>query len=225
LDNLIHKLKELLAREGICEVGFSQVTPPPEYQDLTSAISLVLPLSDAVIDSIADGPTHTYFSHYRTVNACLDRVSLSVGLFLQQQGYRYVCVPASQSINGFSSLFSHKAAAVRAGLGTIGRSALFLSDVFGPRVRLATILTNADLSSGFLPPSEENPCEHCQACVLACPAMALSGKSYAEAKDAVIDRAACSAHMKQAYQKIGRGVVCGICVSVCPAGRKNKNSV
>ena len=49
----------------------------------------------------------------------------------------------------------------------------------------------------------------------------LSGKTFEEAGNSILDRAACSNHMKQAYQKIGRGVVCGICVSVCPAGRKN----
>ncbi|MGN1060007.1 MAG: 4Fe-4S double cluster binding domain-containing protein [Clostridia bacterium] len=213
------ELTALLTGQGAAEVGFSAVTPPAEYPALQCAVTLVLRLSDAVIDTVAKGPTHTYFHHYRTVNAYLDRLALSAGLFLQKQGRRYVCVPASQSIEGFSGLFSHKAAAVAAGLGTIGRSALFLSDRFGPRVRLATVLTDADLSAGFRPLSVNDPCARCRACVEACPAMAISGKTFAEGGLAMIDRNACSTHMKRAYQKIGRGAVCGICVSVCPAGR------
>ena len=218
---MIKELTDLLLKEGAAEVGFSAIEPPEEYAGLSHAVTICLRLSDAVIDSVAKGPTHTYFHHYRTVNAYLDRLSLRAGLYLQSHGGRYVCIPASQSIEGLAGLFSHKEAAVKAGLGTIGRSALFLSDRFGPRVRLATVLTDLDLSAGFRPESGNNPCENCQACLNACPAMAISGKSFQEAGNAVLDRQACSTHMKQAYQKIGRGAVCGICVSVCPAGRKS----
>lgn len=216
---LIDELTALLLAEGASEVGYSTITPPPEYSALSSAITIVLRLSDAVIDSVAKGPNHTYFHHYRTVNAYLDRLALRAGLFLTQAGGRYVCVPASQSIEAFSGLFSHKEAAVKAGLGTIGKSALFLSERFGPRVRLATVLTDLDVSAGFRPLPEHSPCENCNICTKACPAMAISGKSFAVGGLHMIDRNACSTHMKQAYQKIGRGVVCGICVSVCPAGK------
>lgn len=219
---MIDALTELLLKEGAAEVGFSAITPPPEYEKLTNAVTIVLRLSDAVIDGVSTGPTHTYFHHYRTVNAFLDRLSLRAGLFLEANGGQYVCVPASQSIEGFSGLFSHKEAAVRAGLGTIGKSALFLSKRFGPRVRLATVLTDLDLSAGFRPEITESPCENCNICTLACPAMAISGKTFAEKGIGILDRAACSNHMKQAYQKIGRGAVCGICVSVCPAGKSKK---
>ena len=217
---MIKELRELLLKEGASEVGFSPVVPPPEYPGLNHAVTICIRLSDAVIDGVKNGPTHTYFHHYRTVNAFLDRLSLRAGLYLQSWGGRYVCVPASQSIEGFSGLFSHKEAAVKAGLGTVGRSALFLSDRFGPRVRLATVLTDLDLSAGFREKSKETPCKNCQACLLACPAMAISGKTYDEAGNGILDRNACSTHMKKAYQKIGRGAVCGICVSVCPAGKK-----
>lgn len=217
---MIKQLTNLLLAEGASEVGFSAVTPPPEYSTLTNAITIVLHLSDAVIDTVEKGPTHTYFHHYRTVNAFLDRLTLTAGLLLEKAGAKYVCVPASQSIEGFSALFSHKEAAVRSGLGTIGKSALFLSDRFGPRVRLATVLTDADLSAGFRPLSDKNPCKNCSICTNACPAMAISGKTFEEVGNSILDRAACSNHMKQAYQKIGRGVVCGICVSNCPAGKK-----
>lgn len=219
---MINELTQLLIQEGASEVGFSLVTPPPEYASLTNAVTITVRLSDAVIDTVSKGPTHTYFHHYRTVNAFLDRLSLTAGLFLQNHGGQYVCVPASQSIEGFSGLFSHKEAAVKAGLGTIGRSALYLSDKFGPRVRLATVLTDLDVSAGYKPLSTDNPCENCTACVTACPAMAISGRTYTPGQNDIIDRNACSTHMKQAYQKIGRGVVCGICVSVCPAGKRNK---
>lgn len=222
--NMIDELTARLLHEGASEVGYSQITPPPEYAALPYAVSIVLHLSDAVIDTVKTAPTHTYFHHYRTVNTYLDRLALMTGLLLEQHGGRYVCIPASQSVSEFAGLFSHKAAAVAAGLGVIGRSALFLSDVFGPRVRLATVLTDVDVSEGFRPLSQNNPCQNCRACVNACPAMAITGMDYATGGNAILDRSACSTHMKQAYQKIGRGAVCGICVSVCPAGRKKAKS-
>lgn len=217
---MIHELTKRLLHEGASEVGFSNITPPPEYAALPYAVTIVLHLSDAVMNTVKTAPTHTYFHHYRTVNAYLDRLALMTGLFLEQHGGRYVCIPASQSVSDFAGLFPHKTAAVAAGLGTIGRSALFLSDRFGPRVRLATVLTDLDLSEGFRPVSTANPCANCNACVKACPAMAISGLDFATGGTAILDRNACSAHMKQAYQKIGRGAVCGICISVCPAGKK-----
>ncbi len=220
---MINKIKNALLAEGAAQVGFARINPPSEYKNLNNAVSIVLRLSDAVLDTVSSGPTHTYFHHYRTANAFLDRLALMTGLILQNHGGQYVCVPASQSITAFSGLFSHKEVAVKAGLGTIGRSALFLSEKFGPRVRLATVLTDLDLSAGFQAPSSYNPCDGCSACVTACPAMAISGKSFAEETLNLLDRNACSLHMKQAYQKIGRGVVCGICVSVCPAGKNRKN--
>lgn len=216
------KLTKRLLDEGASEVGFSKVEPPTGYEDLCYAVTIAVHLSDAVMDTVTKGPTHTYFHHYRTVNAFLDRLALIAGRLIEDGGGRYVCVPASQSIEGLAGLFSHKQAAVCAGLGTIGRSALFLSDRFGPRVRLVTVLTDVDLSAGFRKPSCQNPCEGCRACVAACPAMAISGESYQQAGDAILDRAACSQHMKQAYQRIGRGAVCGICVSVCPAGKQKR---
>ena len=217
--HITEQLTELLKNEGASEVGFSVITPLPEYPTLTYAVTIMIHLSDAIIDTVSDGPTHTYFHHYRTVNAFLDRLSLRAALLIEQAGGKYVCVPASQSINGFSGLFSHKEAAVKAGLGVIGKSALFLSEKFGPRVRLATVLTDLDLSKGQKPLSVMEPCKNCNLCVLHCPAMAISGKSFSEGGTQILDRAACSNHMKAAYQKIGRGVVCGICVSVCPAGK------
>ena len=36
------------------------------------------------IDEIEDEPTHTYFNHYRNVNAFIDAMLLQAGLFLQK---------------------------------------------------------------------------------------------------------------------------------------------
>ncbi len=188
------------------------------------AISIVVKLSDEIIDAISNQPTFMYFHHYRTVNAFIDQVGLQISMLLEKHGYSAMPIAASQSIPDakmpYSGAFSHKTAACAAGLGSIGKSALFLSHQHGPRVRLGTILTNAPLQTNHA--EYKDVCKDCTLCTNACPAMAITGKSYTldSRREDLFDAAACSSYMKNNFQHIGRGVVCGICVKVCPLSKK-----
>ena len=222
---MTEKIKELALSLGAWDVGFSKIEPPEEYLGLNNAVSIVVKLSDSVVDAITDTPTYTYFHHYRTVNALIDQITLKIGIFLEKNGGQYVCVPASQSLGReYRGLFSHKNAAVGAGLGSIGRNALFLSSKYGPRVRLGTVLTNMDLSAGYTSMLLDNLCRDCMLCVRACPAMALSGEAFdpANVEKKLVDAASCSKYMKERFQLIGRGSVCGICMRICPIQYKKQ---
>lgn len=203
---------------GAQDAGFARVDDGPA--GFPRALSIVVRLSDAIMDEVVDKPTYTYFNHYRSVNALIDNILLRTGLMLQQAGFRYITVAASQSKpdSPFEGRYSHKKAAVCAGLGKIGRNSLFLHHRWGPRVRLGTLFT--DYSPGkepvegepVLSASQKNlhaGCEGCRKCIELCPSGALSDKG--------VDAAVCSAWMKKEYQHIGRGSVCGICISCCPA--------
>lgn len=213
-----NKIENFLYENGIGEVGFCPIDVENPF-NLPYAVSFTVPLSDAVIDGITNEPTHTYFHHYRTVNAFIDNTALKVGLMLAREGYRYACIPASQSVNGLQGIFSHKYAAVMSGLGTIGKSGLFLSKSFGPRVRLGTILTDYPFDCRAQP--MESVCGNCRLCVDACPAMAITGNEWkaGEARENIVDAKACSDYMKKEFQHIGRGVVCGICMRICPRSK------
>ncbi len=219
------KIEKLLFNAGVCDVGFSKIDDTA-FGDNTYAVSLVIKLSDAVIEEIVGEPTHTYFHHYRTVNAFIDSLCLRVGMLLENSGYKYIPVGASQSINkdgwNYSGRYSHKKAASMAGLGGIGKNSLFLHRKYGANVRLGTVLTNCPFEV------KENdyvsPCIECDACVKACPSGAINGKLWKpgfERKD-VFDPEKCSEYMKNKYKHIGRGAVCGICINVCPVGKGNK---
>ncbi len=214
-----NKIKEFLIENGAGQVGFCKLKEDNPF-GLSYAASFTVPLSDAIVDSIGDEPTHTYFHHYRSVNALIDNISLRAGIMLGKAGFRYVPVPASQSVNGLQGIFSHKYGAYLSGLGYVGRSGLFISAENGPRVRLGTILTDYpfECSEKAVP----FDCGDCNACVIACPAMAIRGEDWAPGKerDCIVDAKACSDHMKKAYQHIGRGVVCGICMQTCPKGKR-----
>ncbi|MBP3337761.1 MAG: epoxyqueuosine reductase [Clostridia bacterium] len=223
--NICDLIKEKALSIGAYDVGFCALPKKIQgFEELNYAVSVVVKLSPAVISGIGDSPTHTYFHHYRTVNAFIDRLTLEIGMLLDKEGYLYACVPASQTVDrgNFTGLFQHKTAAVLSGLGTVGKSGLFLSEKYGPAVRLGTVLTNADLSDGFSQKTSRDACKNCRICVDSCPALAIKGESFdlENPEKLLIDQKACSDFMKKEFQHIGRGAVCGICISRCPKFKK-----
>ncbi len=213
------KLQSLLETHGAGQVGFCHLEAENPFH-LPYAVSFTIPLSNAIVDSITSAPTHTYFHHYRSVNSYIDHLSLKIGMMLGAEGHQYVPIPASQSVEGTQGIFSHKYAATQAGLGAVGKSGLFLSTKHGPRVRLGTVLTDYVFETS--PHKSVCPCGDCRLCVSACPAMAITGALWEPnaPRDEIIDAKACSQYMKQQFQHIGRGSVCGICMKVCPKGKK-----
>lgn len=212
-------LENYILSLGVSDVGFAKLDTP--VSGMEYAVSFVVRLSTAVIDEIDSAPTHTYFHHYRTVNAFIDRAILQTGMFLQNSGYRYIPVGASQSINkdgwNYKGLISSRMVACLAGLGTIGKSSMFIHKDFGPTVRLGTLLTDCPFKN-VGKAIEENLCGECTRCVDSCPAKALTGKAFKPGvhREEMINPEKCSEFMKREFKHIGRGAVCGICMKVCP---------
>lgn len=210
------KLRKMIAENGVKEIGFSVNRSP--FAGLDNTITIVVPLSNPVVNQIDTAPTKTYFQHYRTVNAFIDNLLERIVLYIMELGYDAAAVPASQSIDEYRGIFPHKTAAVRSGLGYIGKSALFISQKYGPRVRLGTVFTNMPLPVNEC--EQEDKCGECSECAKACPALAISGRAYEKGmkREDIYDAKACSEYMKHKFQHIGRGAVCGICIKNCPKG-------
>ncbi len=83
----------------------------------------------------------------------------------------------------------------QAGLGWIGKTALFVSPEFGPAVRLATVFTDLELPTGE--PVTESRCGDCRACVDACPAGCGRDVLWRPgmARELLFDAGACRRHM------------------------------
>lgn len=220
------QLTEKILDMGISKVAYCNLQEllPEKYKHLTSGISFAIHLSEQIVEEIdkLEGPTHTYFHHYRTVNSFIDQVSLKIMMLLQQESYLSLAIPASQSINedgwNFKGLFPHRTAATRSGLGWIGKNNCLITEEFGPRVRLGTILTNMPLE--YNNPINTPECGECNICVKACPAIALKDTNWHPGieREEIMDAKACSSFMSSHYKHIGRGSVCGICIKVCPKG-------
>jgi epoxyqueuosine reductase QueG len=161
-----------------------------------------------------------YFQHYRTANALLDSIAFRLSEKIEEAGYSAFPVAASQSLgknNPYCGVIAHKTTAVLSGLGFVGKSGLFLTEKYGSKIRLATVVTDMPLSNSL--PIIENGCGNCSACMRACPAGAIYGALPTTDGERNFDAEKCSNYMKQHFQDIGRGSVCGICIKVCP---KNK---
>lgn len=160
-----------------------------------------------------------------------DTVTLLLGLqkkavkILRQGRYRYLCIPpdSDRIRNTFVSklypLFTHKMAATSAGLGWIGKNGLLISPDFGPRLSLATILTDAPLQAGT--PIEHSLCGDCGMCMEFCPSDAITGEEWSrrEPFSELIQLDRCASHKKKIKALHGKPN-CGLCITICPYGRK-----
>ena len=217
-----NELKKLALEYGADFVGFCELPYPPvkEFPQMRYALSIGVKLSTAVMKTIDNAPSFVYFQHYRTANELLDSVAFRLSREFEKQGFSAIPIAASQSLgknNPYCGILPHKTAAVLSGLGFVGKSGLFLSSEYGSAVRLATILTDMPLQSEL--PIIENGCGDCTACMRACPAGAIFGEKPTTDGERNFDPEKCSKYMKEHFQDIGRGSVCGICIKVCP---KNK---
>jgi epoxyqueuosine reductase QueG len=208
-------------RALIGQLGGELTTPYPH------AVSIGVALPSAIVDQLERHEDRrvalAYRSHgYDAINVRLDQLASRMASVLQADGHRAFPIAASQTIEAGKhyGLFSHKLAAHLAGLGWIGKSCLLVTPQFGPRIRWATVLTDAPLETGQ--PMRER-CGDCRACVDACPAGAFTGRSFCadEPREARFD-----VHKCYAYQRLDRenldSVLCGVCLYVCPHGRKSQ---
>ncbi len=193
------------------------------------AIAIGIGLQDSLVNLLPDkDPEGTIvYKHnsYDVVNQMLDQIGVRVANQLQRTGYSAFPVPASKrtSDENICGIFSHKLAAHLAGLGWIGKSCLLITLDHGPRVRWVSILTDAPLQPTGSP--MEPRCGDCTACEDICPQNAFKGRIFSEdePREARFDAAACDRYFREMEKKKGVAV-CGLCLYVCPYGRKSKIS-
>jgi epoxyqueuosine reductase QueG len=193
------------------------------------AISIGIRLLDPIVDELyrheEPSAIYSYRGLYNTVNASLDRAALMMAKNVQEAGFKAYPIPASQSVNErrLEGAISHKLAANLAGHGWIGKSCLLITPKYGPRVRLATILTDAPLETG-----EQllNGCDDCRECVDICPPKAFTGVSFdpSEPRDVRFRAHLCRDYTTRRAQQLGEGI-CGLCVYACPHGKEKKGTL
>ena len=151
----------------------------------------------------------------------LEGAARAIKKVIEKKGYSAKIILPDKEVSHNSPLYwrgeiSHKAVAKTAGLGWIGKSTLLVTPGLGPRVFLATILTDMPLSTGKPMKSQ---CGNCRMCVVACPRKALKGASFRdhpESVDVSIDVKTCGALVNRTWKD---GSMCYECMLVCPKGK------
>ena len=204
---------------------------PENFAGYNYGISIIGKLNDKIVDGIKDAPTLEYYHHYNTVNTQLQYLTERISSDLNQERIRAIAIkPTITSDPKEFDLYlptlryeiSHKMVATRAGLGWIGKTDLFISPLFGPRLRLSSILIRQEIKSE-LKPIDKSKCGNCTICVEKCPAQAATGQLwdiYTD-RDVFFDAYKCRekcGELARIHLKVDKRI-CGICVAVCPIGR------
>jgi len=169
---------------------------------------------------------------YEVINNELQALSMYGAIFLEKAGYVSTYLPNTYGSTfswpgnwdpdfplppgGFAP-FSHRHAAVAAGLAQFGRSNLALTPQYGPRQRFVSIITQAPLEAD--PLIREPLCQDCGLCVKGCPTNALSDPYELEVAGlkmtlAKLDIDAC----RGLYNADIRSYCTRECVTACPVG-------
>lgn len=233
-DTIDYIIKRHLIPEENYIHGFADLTGllMNKFAGFNYGISIGRKLDNEIIDKIINGPTPEYYSHYRHINEVLALLTKRISKDLNLSGIETLNIEPSVSTTELDSIYfktlrtdlSHKMVATRAGLGWIGKTDLFISKEFGPRLRLVSILLKTQVKSGSYP-ADRSRCGKCNICVEICPAKAANGKLWdiTIEREEFFDPWKCRNQCAE-FGKIRLGIdarICGICVAACPIGKKN----
>ena len=169
---------------GIARVEDIELAYPPRpAQDLLPGAKTAVVLAGAVLWGALNCPRGTKGA-IKDAQVAYDRLqnaAAAVGRFLEGKGFAGYFPPASmptdafkhKSTTYFAAEWSHRQAAIAARMGVKGRNNLLITPQFGPRVRLGSMLTTAEIE----PTKYKLPkdlCNDCMKCVEICPVNALS---------------------------------------------------
>jgi epoxyqueuosine reductase len=238
--SLNNQIKKVLKPFYIDYVGFADLS---NYQSelvrfggslvkgYRHGISIGIALPDSIVDHLPEREdvniSCAYRLHgYEILNSRLNLVASVVSSFLNQKGCRTLPITAADRTDEENAIptVSHKMIAHIAGLGWIGKNCLLITPRHGPRVRFISLLTNAPLESIDSP--LEQRCGDCSECVDICPVKAIKGKNYqaGESREQRFEFKKCNDYFEH-LKKTRKYPVCGMCLYVCPQGRKKRSNI
>jgi epoxyqueuosine reductase len=202
-----------------------------KFEGFSYGISIGRRLDSVIVDQVINGPTKEYYSHYRQINEDLEQLTNDISKDLNSNGIESINIEPTVTTSDLDSKYSvmlrtdlsHKMVATRAGLGWIGKTDLFVSRKFGPRLRLVSILIKLPV----LPkskPIDKSRCGTCAICVDICPVKAANGRLWdiTVKREDFFDPWKCRKQCSE-FGRLRLGLdarVCGICVAACPIGQK-----
>ncbi len=226
-------VKKAALRGGADLVGIASIDRFDKYPEdkrpeslLPGTKSVIVVGVRVLLDTVK--PNHLLSAlHHITLNMYHNQIAYDIGRLLDDKGYSAVVIPhrignldpdlrkSGDYMNIYPKLFgiSTRHAAVEAGLGILGKSRLLITSRFGPRQRVAAVITDVRLKPDRKLTSKEAEklCPPaCHACIKACPGKALSNEGIAWEK--------CNEVIKPHNGMYGYSACCE-CMIACPTRR------
>lgn len=190
-------VKEFAFNAGCGDIGIANIErfenaprmmhPKNIFPDCKSVITIVQPIPRGSYRGITEGThwaNYTFYSYNRLNTLFRPIITYETACFIEDRGFEAVPVypappecsptaaPVAQDRPAPEVNLNVRIAAVACGAGEIGWSKVFLTRKFGPRVRLGTILTDAELAPDpLIPPG--TLCNRCMRCAADCPGNAI----------------------------------------------------
>ncbi len=199
MDSIASRLKSLAVSLGADIVGVTTkenlAAGPPSADP-----SYLLPTANSVISfalSLDRDKVRSFISKTKWRSHCLNRKFLVQKLYmigdtiaeqLRSEGFEAVNVDINNNyrpekkaknvaeMTEFHPDFSHRYAALAAGVGRLGWSGNLLTKKYGALVELGSVLTSARLTPDTPIPDEDHPCDRCNMCSLVCPVEMIRSK-------------------------------------------------
>lgn len=251
------KLKEYVLELGVDDVGFGSAA---DYDSpLTPALDTIFPGARTLIVMAYREASHCESENMRiamggrlAIMDVMKSSSYQLSRLLEREyGAKAMMIPMSYPSDispeakfGLIGDFSHRHAAIAAGLGRWGRHNLVIHPTLGARVLFSTVLTDIELQSD--PPVTQELCTNCNLCVASCPGNALASEGKTDQMKCLIHsqpygiganirfwkrfvdttpeeqkKMLATPEYMRLYQAsfIGYQYHCFTCYSVCPVGR------
>lgn len=172
-------LEREMDRVGIANASLFHAPRGYNPTDLLEGCRSVIVFAKAIPKGVFEASRrrpHFYLNAYERYFAIMDDLAILLAARLEEKGFLSLsipsCTPLIRTEGLYRGLLSLKHAAELAGLGSFGKNQLLLNETYGPRLRLAAVLTQAALEPD--PPAEKSLCpESCSLCQEACPAKAI----------------------------------------------------
>lgn len=208
------RLIELLNKIDISIWGVSDITDLDVYnRKYIRAISIGQAYSCSLKTYT---PTGFHDFLFRDIKGNIDSNISIIEEFLKKENIEYhVVTNFVPDRNKCIGEFSNKFAAVRSGLGWIGKNTLLITPEYGPHVRLSTIFVNIELP--ITKKSREfKGCGDCTICKDICPKKCIKGVNWREglSREDLIDITECKDRLGNKGNSI-----CALCLVACPIGR------
>lgn len=202
----------------VADVDPGETARPRYLEDGTLAIpetmnKVIVLAFEEDFDSIEAAPTHLTVASTQQGYSKMAITGGSLAQFIRKLGYN--AIPCGNNTGASVPM------AVEAGLGEAGRSGLLITPKYGPRVRIAKVITDMPLVNDKpIKFGVEEFCKVCKKCAIECPSQAIPyGDKSLEAStissNSEVLKWSCDAE-KCWTSWVANGSGCGVCKRVCP---------